>query len=160
MSAVLAIDPGNIKSAFVLLDKRGRILQKGILPNFEMLKKIKAVRGLRDSDKDHMAIEMIASMGMAVGKEVFETAYWIGRFVQAWCPSKYTRIYRLEVKLHLCGLARAKDKNIRQALLDKVGLQGTKNSPGPTYGISKDMWSALAVGITYLETKKGKPSAD
>jgi hypothetical protein len=44
---------------------------------------------------------------------------------------------------------KAKDANIRQALIDKIGPQGTKKDPGPTYGISKDVWSALAIAVTH-----------
>jgi hypothetical protein len=40
---------------------------------------------------------------------------------------------------------RAKDANIRQALIDKLGAVGTKKAPGPLYGISGHLWAALAV---------------
>jgi hypothetical protein len=57
--------------------------------------------------------------------------------------------------MHLCGNARAKDANVRQALLDLYGdgtrqtACGVKSKPGPLYGIKKDEWAALAVGLTY-----------
>jgi len=47
----------------------------------------------------------------------------------------------------LCGSVRAKDSNIRQALIDRVGPQGKKHSPGPTYGLAKHDWAALAIAI-------------
>jgi len=108
------------------------------------------------SSDDDLAIEMIASYGMAVGKEVFETCVWIGRFWQVWPGVSVTRIYRKDVKLHLCGTLKAKDTNIRQALIDKIGPQGTKNAPGPTYGVKSHVWPALAVAVTFDETvRKG-----
>jgi hypothetical protein len=42
---------------------------------------------------------------------------------------------------------RAKDPNVRQALLDKIGPVGTKKNPGPLYGVSGHGWSALAVAV-------------
>jgi hypothetical protein len=96
----------------------------------------------------HLVIEMVASYGMPVGKEIFETVLAIGQMVEAW-RGQHTLIYRKDVKMHLCGSMKAKDSNIRQALIDRHGEPGTKNSPGATYGISKDVWSALAVATTY-----------
>jgi hypothetical protein len=145
---VLAIDPGNVKSAWLVWDGE-RIHERDIVENSLLLRALAHGRGA-----DHLAIEMVESFGMAVGKEVFETVYWIGRFVQAW-RGPYTRVYRKEVKLHLCGNCRAKDPNIRQALLDKLGPVGTKREPGPCYGIKSDLWSALAVAVTFVETKAG-----
>jgi len=48
---------------------------------------------------------------------------------------------------------KAKDANIRQALIDKLGPVGTKKSPGPLWGVKSHIWSALAVAVTALETK-------
>jgi hypothetical protein len=113
-------------------------------PNEAILQRVKIWQG-------HFVIEKIACMGMAVGEDVFETVFWSGRFCQAsW---SFDRVTRAEAKMHLCGSMRAKDANIRQALIDKLGPQGTKKNPGPTYGISKHLWSALAVAVTYAETK-------
>jgi hypothetical protein len=104
-----------------------------------------------------VAIEMIASYGMPVGREVFETCVWIGRFQQALeSPGTAELVYRKDVKLHLCGSPRAKDGNVRQALIDlfpatgggKTPQIGTKKQPGPLYGMSSHAWAALGVAIT------------
>jgi hypothetical protein len=75
-----------------------------------------------------MVIEMIASYGMPVGKEVFDTYVWIGRFAEAsGMPTNY--IYRKDEKMNICHSMRAKDSNIRQALIDRFGVVGTKKNP-------------------------------
>ena len=98
-----------------------------------------------------LAIEMVASYGMPVGKEVFRTVWWSGRFAQAWIHyqrSEPIEVYRKDVKLYLCNSPRAKDANIRQALIDLIGPQGTKKNPGPTYGVKSHAWAALGVAVT------------
>jgi len=156
--AILAIDPGNIQSAYVVYDS-GNIIAFGIEENENLLKAVSGI--LNDFDGcGHMAIEMIASYGMPVGATVFETCLWIGRFIQAW-NAKYTKVYRKDVKMHLCNSMRAKDSNIRQAILDrypasgggKVPQIGIKSKPGPLFGVSKDVWAALGVAITFDEGK-------
>lgn len=146
MSEILAIDPGHTESAYVHIDS-GIIGKFCILPNAQMLIAIQSFGA-------PVACEKIACMGMAVGAEILDTCEWIGRFEQKACELSlpFHKIKRHEVKMHLCGSMRAKDGNIRQALIDKIGPQGTKKAPGPTYGISKHIWQALAVGITFLET--------
>lgn len=146
---ILAIDPGTTKSAYCLYED-GEIREAGINENGEIIRSV-----IRCTKWDYLAIEMVDSYGMAVGKEVFETVRWIGRFQQASPnPDDVAFVYRKDVKIHLCGSMKAKDANIRQALIDKIGPQGTNKEPGPTYGMSKDMWSALAVAVTYDELKK------
>ena len=102
---------------------------------------------------DRLVIEMIASYGMPVGAEVFETCVWIGRYQQAWKdPEAVCLTLRRAVKLHLCNDMRAKDSNIWQALLDRFGGKssavGLKKTPGPLYGITSHARSALALAIT------------
>lgn len=143
MSIILAIDPGPLQSGFVLFDGR-RVHQAGVLANELMLKLVRE----GGNGAERLAIEKIEAMGMAVGADVFETVHWSGRFQQAWRePARVQRVTRRQVKLGLCGNMRAKDPNIRQALIDMLGVPGTKAKPGPTYGVSSHAWSALAVGV-------------
>lgn len=73
---------------------------------------------------------MIASYGMPVGKEVFDTCVWIGRFQQIALPNADTKfIYRKDEKMNICHSMKAKDSNIRQALIDRFGEVGTKKNP-------------------------------
>lgn len=148
---ILAIDPGTTKSGWCLLDS-GRPIAHGIDENAAMFEVIRASWGA-----DHLAVEMIASYGMAVGREVFETCVWIGRFMQEWRdPDAVRLIYRKDVKMHLCGTTKAKDANIRQALIDgypatgggAIPQIGTKSQPGPLYGVSSHVWPALGVAVT------------
>lgn len=144
---IFAIDPGPVKSAWCHLNADYPPLIIGEhIPNAELLKM------LGDTSVDHYyAIEMVASYGMSVGKSVFETCVWIGRFYQALASrmdAEPTLIYRKDVKMNLCGQMKATDSNIRTALIDRFGAPGTKKFPGPTYGISGDVWSALAVAVT------------
>lgn len=149
---ILALDPGTDVTGWAVLS-HGVIVDSGVLPNADVLAALSFDGGSREwQDAEVLAVEMIASYGMPVGREVFETCVWIGRFIEAWGYA-HRLIYRRDVKLHLCGSARAKDANIRQALLDKLGPQGTKKAPGPTYGVKSHAWAALAVAVTAAETR-------
>lgn len=146
--SILAIYPGTTKSGWVLL-RGASVWAAGVDENARVLEMVAG----NEWDADTLALEMVASYGMAVGKEVFRTVFWTGRFAQAWLDSPRTQgdpveVYRQDVKLHLCHSTKAKDANIRQALLDLLGPQGTKRAPGPTYGVSSHAWAALAVAVT------------
>jgi hypothetical protein len=157
---VFAVDPGPSASALVVLDG-DRIERHERCANTELL------QVLGNSIGNHvLVVEQIASMGMAVGADVFETCVWTGRFIQAWSGlvpiMPWDRVKRHEVKTALCGSQRAKDPNIRQALIDRFGpgkdrAIGSKTKPGPLYGIAGDEWSALAVAVVWQErTKHGR----
>ena len=155
---ILGIDPGTTKSAWVLWDDEDeKILEMGICENMELRNYFSSVThdDLRFLGC-HVAIEMVASYGMPVGKEVFETCVWIGVFLEALMadiPSRHF-VYRKEVKLNFCGSVKAKDANIRQALIDRFGEPGTKKNPGKLYGVKADIWSAVAVAVTFSDLKK------
>ena len=146
---LLAIDPGPTESAYLFLYD-GKPSGFGMVPNQELLEMLGCYG-------DHcLAIEGIESQGMAVGKDVFATCIWIGRFWQRFGEYSTTLVYRSQVKMHLCGSMRAKDPNIRQALIDRYGPSkelaiGRKAATGPLYGISGHVWSALAVAVTYWD---------
>lgn len=149
---ILAIDPGSSKSAWVMWDG-AKILGKGIIAN-DCVDELPLA--------NTVACEHIQCMGMAVGKSVFETAYFIGelraRVKDFGTP--FIPVYRSEVKMHFCNSMRAKDGNIRQALIDRLGAPGVKKSPGVTYGVSGDMWSALAIAVMTHDKLKERPCSD
>ena len=148
---IFAIDPGNTFSAYILFTPE-KILFKGKISNEELML---VLCTFRDEIVDcRLYIEGIASYGMAVGKEVFQTCIWIGRFMQEFGADKTEIVYRQAIKVHHCNSVRAKDGNIRQALIDKYGIQGVKKDQGFTYGINADIWSALAIATYVYETKK------
>lgn len=148
MNDVLAIDPGPVESGWCYL-RDGKPIEFGVLDNGLLLGRVSSVI------VDLLAIEMVASYGMAVGKDVFETCVWIGRFQQAWrMPNQVQLIYRKTITTHICGRSKANGSEIRQALIDRFGPVGTKKKPGPTYGITSHAWSALAVAVTAAETGK------
>lgn len=153
---ILAIDPGPSESAWLYLLK-GQPVQWGIYDNARMLTDIL----VRPRPSATLAIEMIASYGMPVGAETFETCLWIGRFQQRWLDtatapalSPVRLVYRRDVRMHLCENGRkAKDANVRQALIDRYGpgkarAIGLKATPGPLYGMKSHLWSALAIAVT------------
>lgn len=150
-----AIDPGTIQSALVILDsstvrESSTVLNGALLPKLE-----NAPTGA------HLVIEQIEAMGMPVGHETFETVFWTGRFYEAWRNSNRFRLPRRPIKLHLCGSMQAKDANVRTALLDRFGpgkdlAIGTIKRQGPLYGMKGHEFAALAVGVTWLETRAGQ----
>lgn len=156
---ILAIDPGCSESGFVVVRHDGTeitdVLAKGKVEN----EKIFAFLG-QYAEYD-LAIEMVASYGMPVGAEVFDTCVWIGRFLEyaekVHRVEKTALVYRREEKLILCGQLTAKDSNIIQALVDRFAPgqpnrgKGTMKNPGFFHGFSKDIWQAMAVATAYFD---------
>ncbi len=163
---MIGIDPGNFESGWAIVgqttDDRLKVVNSGVDDNQLLLRQLLLNNSTHASMGAQLSIEMIASYGMPVGFEVFDTCVWIGRFVQAWHePDRVVLCTRMAVKNHLCHSSKAKDANIRQALLDKLGPQGTKKNPGPLYGVKSHAWAAVAVAVTVLETQiQKKPGAE
>ena len=148
---VLALDPGPEWSGFVYIGR-------GIVDNAASSFSNETLMCVVDTSVLHdepVICESVECYGMAVGKSVFQTCYTIGRIMQV-AGDRFVLMTRREVKLHLCNSARAKDANIRQALLDRWGGKsavGTQKNPGPLYGIKSHAWSALALAVTWWETR-------
>lgn len=183
---LLAIDPGNEQSAFVLYD--GSILRFGKWPNDSLLREIQVGKDLVSS---RCAIETLKPRGMPTSFEEMQTQLWAGRFYQAWYDRQGgdnfslavpDQVFRLDVKMHHTGQAKAKDSNIRQSLIDRFGgeniaIGGVRcpkckgkgwtgrehtpcaewfHPPGPLHGITADCWSALAIATYWWDTNVAK----
>ncbi len=122
---ILAIDPGNVESAYCLIDSEDYLpLEFGKTENENLRAE------MYNAQYDKAVIEMVASYGMAVGATVFETCVAIGQFkeiaIRQNIPVEF--IYRKDEKMNLCQSMRAKDSNIRQALIDRFGEVRNKES--------------------------------
>lgn len=156
---VLAIDPGNAESAYALIDAMDcRPVAFGKLPNAELNS---ALHMSAYGSTAHVAIEMVASYGMAVGADVFETCVWVGRFYETITRRRLGEpqlVKRHPIKLHHCHSARANDSNITRALIDRFAPgqpnrgKGTKANPGWFYGFAKDIWQAYALAVYVADT--------
>ena len=156
---ILAIDPGPEQSAALLYDSDKRCVGQdyaGQMLNAE-IRPLLPIGSI-------LVIEHVShyGSGMAVGASVFETCIAIGRFIQAWDDDDTVHLVKRQtIKTVLCGSARAKDANVRQALIDRFGGSrekaiGTKKAPGPLYGVSGHLWSALAVAVAWCELEAHK----
>ena len=123
------------------------------------------VRRAAKMEDIEVVIEKVEHYGkdMHAGQTTFETCVWSGRFQQAFLdawgydfsvaydPEPWHRLGRREVKRILLGMGAAKDGDIRTAVIDRLGMPGTKKQPGPTYGVSKDVWQAIGLGLAWLD---------
>lgn len=159
--SVLAIDPGPAESAYAWIQVGDCFpIKAAKLPNEELLRYV----GSPYLPADHVAIEMVASYGMSVGREVFETCVWTGRFQQAALdPAGVELVYRLDVKKHHCHTGRdVTDANITQALIDRFAPgqpnrgKGTKTVPGWFYGFRADIWQAYALAVVIADRVAGR----
>jgi hypothetical protein len=159
---VLAIDPGSERSAWIGLDCDGRPVTFGKAANADLLDALRGrdlVRNLGGITGTDVVIEMMAPRGMPTSAQEMEALWWAGRFAEAAHPSLVARHLRDAVKFALCGRrAGVSDANVRAALIDRYGGVGGKEAaigrkarPGPLYGISRDVWAALALAVVHRE---------
>jgi hypothetical protein len=170
MTRIRAIDPGSERSAWLDFDD-GRVGAHGIEPNADLLWML---RGRTNHGQvpgiDVVVIEWTAPRGMPASAELFETLWWAGQFAEAagrptagTTPSRVERLKRLDIKRHLCGTTAANDTNVRAALIDRFGgtggrsaAVGVKAAQGPLYGVANDVWSALAIAVTYADQEDAR----
>jgi hypothetical protein len=147
---ILAIDPGYRQSAYVVFGD-GRIHAHAITANDQLLAQLVAMNSFIETVM--VLEEMQLFGGFNVGKEIFDSVFWSGRFAQAWHPRPFERLLRSKVRGHL-GATKGGDAAVRQALIARFGPYkedaiGTKRQPGPLYSIKADAWSALAIAVTW-----------
>lgn len=160
---ILAIDPSNKEhTAYCVIDEKTyKPIDFGMCGPEEMIRILDSCNSGLIKDKykiNHVAIEMVASYGMPVGRDVFETCIFIGRMLEHIKKDNYTYIYRKEVKINLCGrTSGANDTTVRKALINRFAKfdfrsgKGTKKKQDFFYGFKADVWASYAVGVTYLD---------
>ncbi len=156
MSRVLAIDPGNRDSAFVVMDRdTQRPLEHEKLGNEELERRL--AKG--EIPFDEAVVEVISSYGLVTGKDVHQTCMEIGRLsvlIEAYGVPAYG-CYRRDVKLHLTGVASSKDANVRAALIEMYAThdfrngKGSKSNPDWWYKFRADEWAAAALAVCFIQ---------
>ena len=157
---ILALDPGTTYTGYCLLSPELRPIKFGKESNDDVMRVSLDILSTITFKPCIVVIERVASYGMAVGSEVFETCEWIGRYtqeLQRYASIEY--VYRKDEKLMICGSTHANDATIKRALADRFAYgqsnygKGTKKEPGFFYGFKSDIWSAFAVGVTYHDLR-------
>ena len=136
---ILAIDPGpKVSGYYGRID--GNPAFAGVAENDDLLDVLYGPNSF-----DLLAIEYMEARGMPLGNESLDTVFWTGRFYESFRGERQL-VRRRDVKLELCGSTRAKDANVRQALIDIYGGRDTKKNPNPAMcGVTSHAWAAMAV---------------
>jgi hypothetical protein len=153
---IIALDPGTTRTAWTQIDttvwqdfgagKAYPLLGSGQSANRPLCDRLSTVKGIA-----HLVVEDIVYMGMSVGKEVFGTAKWIGRFTDAW-KGEHTLVPRMTVKSAVCGSARGNDSRVRRAILRRYGIRGARVPKGHMlHGVATHEWSSLAVALWFAD---------
>lgn len=163
MHYIVGIDPGNVQSAYCIVREDLKPIWFGKMENELMwVQLVEDLQNLTPCDSVEFAIEMIASYGLSVGKEVFDTCVWIGRLTERLRMYPVSYVYRKDEKMTICGAMRANDASIRQALVDRFAPgepnygKGTKARPGFFYGFRADIWQSFAVAVTHHDMQEAK----
>jgi Holliday junction resolvasome RuvABC endonuclease subunit len=159
---ILGIDPGAKESGWVIWEPFAKkVAESGTLKNDELLLAIHKGRingQVRFGSGDCLAVERIRGYGIVSGDDTFDTCEMVGMLAMQGhnCALNVNLIPRKDIKRHLCGNTTTNDKYVRQALIDRFGEVGTKKNPGPLFGVSGHMWSALAVAVTAADRLEGR----
>ena len=168
---LLAIDPGTTHSAYAIICEDYSIMSAAKVENSKLLSLVK------HGYWHEMAIECMESRHVVngvIGAETYDTCYWIGRFMQAAMDRKNPvhQIYRSEERTRLVPTKKNKlpkhpdyvgegaDSQIRATLIRRFAKHDMKNGKGTAknkdvfYGFARDMWSAYAVGVVYLDKRR------
>jgi hypothetical protein len=105
-------------------------------------------------------IERVRSYGKS-GNSLFETSESVGRLYQsAWASGLDVHLVPRKWVVQALGADRkdapggkTTDSKVIAAMLDRVGPQGTKAAPGPTYGVKSHAWQALGLAVAWDESE-------
>lgn len=158
----LCIDPGTTKTGWVIFDPLAeKPVEAGWEDNATVLWRIENM-----NFHDRVIMETFAAQGMPLGDSSLQTVRWEGRFVERALMSRgieVDHITRRAIKIAICGSSRAKDSNIRAAMVDMYAFAwsnignglGVKDNPSPLAclrsgkGATAHTFAALAVAAAW-----------
>jgi hypothetical protein len=158
MLKILAIDPGQIESAWVLME--GLKIHSCNIEENELIRK---ALDFDEWQQDVIALEYVVAYGRS-GKEVSDTAFEAGRLIQS-SKSAFFPYTRSKVRGHLCG-SRGSDSKIIEELVrrftpdtfakyvnNELSWNKTVMEAKEKYfkDFRKDIWQAYALGVTYYD---------
>lgn len=153
---ILAIDPGPEKSSWVCWSTSTETVAAGEdqVDNARLRDFLGG--NIRDSAKQ-LVIERPVMMGKNATSALLETARWAGVFEGAW-PGEVETITYHRTRTHLTRCGSANEAAVRECLISRFAPagygpqgKGTKANPGPFYGVTGHMWSAVAVAVAWWD---------
>jgi Holliday junction resolvasome RuvABC endonuclease subunit len=153
-TAIVGVDPGPVESAYAIVTEGQQVLRADKVGNESLIERI------RQDPPAHVAIESIQSYGMAVGRSVFDTCFFIGELIRT-CKDAgipFTLYPRPEYTRRICGVGKVNDAVLRQALLLRFGGD-RKGEPLAALKGNSDKRSAFAVAIYHLDVSHSLPTA-
>lgn len=156
---IFAIDPGSTHSGWVIFNTDTKSVEHaGNDENQKIETLLESVA--RNKSVDALLVEKPQLIGQQIWEQILDTCIWVGRYWKTWIFTVgFVGIYfysSQEVKRTLLGRMNVPnaDSELRQFLLSYYGETGTKKAPGPTYGVSKHAWRALALVATFEEVQQ------
>jgi len=147
---IIAVDPGTYQSGIVVIDSE----------TLKVVETFKAENNLSividtfkayEEEKIIFGIEMIQPMNKKVGKETFETLFFIGRLYErlvATFPQSEIKLpYRKSIVSYIYGDVYGNDAKVREKLLQRFGKEHTKK-------IFRDCWQAFALAVFIADKEK------
>lgn len=171
---ILGIDPGSEKTGLCIFRPASyRVEDPCILPNSEVLRYL----SMKLTEKRPKTVqvrwvvqELISSYGFSVGRSVFETVRWNGRFTQHLCSIAENNpelrfsvlgVPRFRIKQVVCNSkAKRNDASVIDALkrkfyarhrVPKEFYKPGRRGCGPLKEVKGDAWQALAAAVAFAE---------
>lgn len=154
----IGIDPGTTHSGYAVVDENYNIVKSDKVINEGENSIISLLTDAKSTDI--ILIESIQSYGMSVGREIFETCFWIGEF-RRFAKDRGMGYYlypRPEYTRAVCGVGKVNDSVLWQSLKLRFGGD-RKGEPMHLLKGDSDKRSAFALCAYHLDKlsfQKGK----
>lgn len=159
---ILGVDPGPETSGYALLDTAvwAFIGHDKAISNGQLRGLVTSEDGtayFNGNELHAVAIERPVMMGQAqASADLYNTLWEGGRFYQAFIRHlpDVEAIGRNKIKTHLLGRSNLpkSDALIVEVLKERFAPgAGTKDAPGPLYGLSSHAWQAAAVALVFFD---------